>query len=71
MLRHKQINIIIEESSEMTEFSKLNKEMFMKNKHARWGFLVFLSIILLLSACSGGNGKDKSDSSAGDGKSYD
>ncbi|MCY1052632.1 peptide ABC transporter substrate-binding protein, partial [Mammaliicoccus sciuri] len=40
----------------------------MKNKHARWSFLVFLSIILLLSACSGGNGKDKSDSSAGDGK---
>ncbi|HCW35440.1 MAG TPA: peptide ABC transporter substrate-binding protein, partial [Staphylococcus sp.] len=40
----------------------------MKNKHARLSFLVFLSIILLLSACSGGNGKDKSDSSAGDGK---
>ncbi|WP_353462532.1 peptide ABC transporter substrate-binding protein [Mammaliicoccus sciuri] len=40
----------------------------MKNKHARWSFLVFLSIILLLSACSGGNGKDKSDGSAGDGK---
>ena len=38
MLRHKQINIIIEESSEMTEFSKLNKGNVYENKHARWGF---------------------------------
>ncbi|WP_323702878.1 peptide ABC transporter substrate-binding protein [Mammaliicoccus sp. Dog046] len=39
----------------------------MNKKYLRWQVLVLLSLVLVLSACSGG-GKDNSSSSAGDGK---